>query len=243
MHVTEPTSAPAAPTASLWEDFIDIFTSPSSVFRRRATSGFGVPLLILTVLLGILIYGTRPLVQPAIEGDTERAFAKVHQAHPEIPAEQLQKQQAIGEKFGPVFIIIAIPIMAMLTGLVLTLVGKMFGSTLSPSQGIMVATYAFLTKILASVAGAIIALLSSPERLTGMTRLTAGVAQLFDPATASPIVLALVARLDVFTIWETILLAIGLQAIGKVSKSDSYIAAALVWIIGALPGVLQALRS
>jgi hypothetical protein len=141
-----------------------------------------------------------------------------------------------------VFIIVAIPIMALLTGLVLWLVGKTFDSTQTASQGMMVATYAFFPKILASIAGAVIGLLSSPDRLTGMARLTVGVGALFDPEKASPILMALVTRLDVFTIWETILLAIGLQITGKVSKTNSYIVAAIVWIIGALPALLGALR-
>ena len=240
--MTEPALIPAAPTASLWEDFIDIFTSPSAVFRRRENSGFGMPLLVLTLLFGILIYGTKPLVQPAIDAETSRAFAKVAKAHPEVTAEQMQSQRAMGEKLGPVFIIIAIPIMAMLTGLVLWLTGKLFDSTETASQGIMVATYAFFPKILASIVGALIGLLSTPERLNGMARLTVGVGALFDPETASPILMALVTRLDVFTIWETVLLAIGLQITGKVLKSNSYVVAAIVWLIGALPGLLGALR-
>lgn len=241
--MTEPASVPVAPTASLWEDFIDIFTSPSFVFRRREHSGFGMPLLVLTVLFGVLIFGTKPLVQPAIDAETTRAFAKVKKAHPEITAEQMSKQQAMGDKLGPVFITIAIPIMAMLTGLVLCLAGKMFSSTQTPSQGIMVATYAFFTKILGLVAAALIGLVSSPDHLNGMARLTVGVGALFDPETTSPVLMALVTRLDVFTIWETILLAIGLQITGKVSKSNSYIVAAIVWFIGALPGLLGALRN
>ena len=32
------------PNASRWEDFIDIFYAPSSVFARRATSGFLLPM-------------------------------------------------------------------------------------------------------------------------------------------------------------------------------------------------------
>lgn len=240
--MTEPATIPSAPTASLWEDFIDIFTSPSAVFRRRENSGFGMPLLVLTLLFGILIYGTKPLVQPAIDAETSRAFAKVAKAHPEVTADQMQSQRAMGEKLGPVFIIIAIPIMAMLTGVVLWLTGKLFDSTETASQGMMVATYAFFPKILASIVGALIGLLSTPERLNGMARLTVGVGALFNPETASPILMALVTRLDVFTIWETILLAIGLQITGKVSKSNSYIVAAIVWLIGALPGLLGALR-
>ena len=240
--MTEPTPTPEAPNASLWEDFIDIFTSPSEVFRRRENAGFGVPLLILTVIFAILVLGTKPLVQPAIDADMARGMAHAMKAHPEITAAQMQQQQAMGEKVGTYFIVIAIPIMAMLTGIVLWMVGKIFDSKQTASQGLMVATYAFLPKIFASIAGTLIAYLSSPERLNGLARLSSGPAALLNPDTTSPGVIALLARLDVFTIWETILLAIGLQITGKGSKSNAYVAVVIVWLIGALPGLLGALR-
>lgn len=240
--MTEPTLTPAVPNASLWEDFIDIFTSPAAVFRRRESSGFGVPLLVLTVIFAILILGTKPLVQPAVDAEIARGIAHAMKQHPEITAAQMQQQQAMGEKFGTYFVIIAIPIMAMLTGLVLWLVGKIFESKQTASQGLMVATYAFFPKILATLAGALIAYLSSPDRLNGMARLSVGLGALLDPDKSSPVLLALLARVDVFTIWETILLAIGLQVTGKVSKSNAWLAAAIVWFIGALPGLLGALR-
>jgi hypothetical protein len=241
--VTESANSPAVPQASLWEDFIDIFTSPSQVFRRRESSGFGLQLLVLTVLFAVIVLGTKSLVQPVIDAEMARQGAHLMKSHPEITAERLQQQQAIGEKVGPIFIIIAIPISAMLTGLVLWLVGKIFDSKQTARAAIMVATYAFFPKLLATVAGALIAYLSNPERLTGMARLSVGLGQFLDPDTTSPILMALLARVDVFTLWETALLAIGLQVTGKVSKTNSYIAAAIVWLIGALPGVLGALRS
>lgn len=240
--MTEPTLTSAEPNASLWEDFIDIFTSPAAVFRRRESSGFGVPLLVLTVIFAILILGTKPLVQPAVDAEIARGIAHAMKQHPEITAAQMQQQQAMGEKFGSYFVIIAIPIMAVLTGLALWLVGKIFESKQTASQGLMVATYAFFPKILATLAGALIAYVSSPERLNGMARLSVGLGALLDPDKSSPVLLALLARVDVFTIWETILLAIGLQVTGKVSKSNAWLAAAIVWFIGALPGVLGALR-
>jgi hypothetical protein len=46
----------------------------------------------------------------------------------------------------------------------------------------------------------------------------------------------------VFTIWVTVLLAIGLYVVGKLSKQQAAIAAAIVWVIGALPAVFGALR-
>ena len=240
--MTEPTLTPAEPNASLWEDFIDIFTSPAAVFRRRESSGFGVPLLVLTVIFAILILGTKPLVQPAVDAEMARGIAHAMKQHPEMTAAQMQQQQAMGEKFGTYFVIIAIPIMAVLTGLVLWLVGKIFESKQTASQGLMVATYAFFPKILAALAGALIAYLSSPDRLNGMARLSVGLGALLDPDKSSPVLIALLARVDVFTIWETILLAIGLQVTGKVSKSNAWLAAAIVWFIGALPGMLGALR-
>lgn len=240
--MTEPALTPAAPTASLWEDFIDIFSSPSAVFRRRENSGYGVQLLVLTVIFAILILGTKSLVSPVIDAEMARQGAHAMKAHPEITAAQLQQQQAMGEKFGAYFVIIVIPISAMLTGLVLWVVGKIFESKQTATQAIMVATYAFFPKILASLAGALIAYLSNPERLNGMSRLSVGLGALFDPDKTSPVLMAFVARLDVFTIWETVLLAIGLQITGKVSKSNSYLVAAIVWFIGALPGLLGALR-
>jgi hypothetical protein len=121
-------------------------------------------------------------------------------------------------------------------------VGKIFEAKQTAQTAIMVATYAFVPRILGVVAGAVIAYFSNPDRLNGAGRITLGLGALLDPDKSSPVLLALLTRVDVFTIWQTILLAIGLQVTGKVSKSNSYIAAALVWLIGALPTVLGALR-
>ena len=43
------------------------------------------------------------------------------------------------------------------------------------------------------------------------------------------------------TIWVTVLLAIGLSVTGKVSRGNAAIAGMLVWILGSLPGLIQAL--
>ena len=70
-----------------------------------------------------------------------------------------------------------------------------------------------------------------------------GVGRFIDPDTASPLLLALVGRMNLFTIWVTILLAIGLSVTGKIPRQRAAIAAAIVWILGALPMIFQALRS
>jgi hypothetical protein len=240
--VTVPANSTAAPRTSLWEDFIDIITSPSEVFRRREDSGFGMQLLIVTVLFAIILLGTKSLVQPVFDAEMARQSAQVLKAPHEVTAEQINKQMVMGAKLAPIFIIVAIPISILLTGLVLWAVGKIFESKQMVQAAIMVATYAFVPRILGTVVGAIMAYFSDPERLTGAARITVSLGQFLDPDKTSPVLMALLTRVDLFTLWQTALLAIGLQVTGKVSKSNSYIAAALVWLIGALPTVLGALR-
>jgi hypothetical protein len=240
--VSEPVNASVAPQASLWEDFIDIITSPSQVFKRRENSGFGMQLLVVTVLFAIVILGTKSLIQPVFDAEMARQTAQVLKAHPEITQDQIAKQMAMGEKLAPIFIIVSIPISILLTGLVLWMVGKLFESKQTAQTGILVATYAFVPRILATLVGAVIAYFSSPERLNGAAKLTVGLGALMDPDRTSPVLMALLTRVDLFVLWQTVLLAIGLQVTGRVSKSNSYIAAALVWLIGALPTVLGALR-
>ncbi len=239
--MTEPGSVSPVKTA-LWEDFIDIFVAPSSVFARRAQSGFGVPLLIVAVLFALIALGTKSLIQPALDAEFSRAAAKAMHANPQLTAEQMEKGRAMSEKFGSIFIVLVVPITAMLTGLVLWLVGKIFESKQTAGAAMMVATYAFVPKILAALCAATIGYFSDPARLNGMVKLTLGPGSLLDPDTASPVVIALLARVDVFTIWETVLLGIGLHITGKVPKTQGYLAAAIVWFVGALPGLLGALR-
>ncbi|MFL5469864.1 MAG: hypothetical protein ACJ8AE_08730, partial [Gemmatimonadaceae bacterium] len=59
---------------------------------------------------------------------------------------------------------------------------------------------------------------------------------------ASPIAIAVASRVDVFTIWVTVLLAIGIHVVGRIPKQQAAIVAAFVWIAGGLPAALSALR-
>jgi hypothetical protein len=65
---------------------------------------------------------------------------------------------------------------------------------------------------------------------------------LLDPATTSAGALQLAARVDVFTLWVTVLLAIGLVHAGNVPKSKGVLAGVLVFVIGSLPALFQFLK-
>lgn len=104
-------------------------------------------------------------------------------------------------------------------------------------------TFAYFPKVLAQLAAGVIGFVRDPPTLTGLANMTAGPAMFLNADHASPILLAFATQLDLFTLWVTALLGIGLHVTGKVPKAQAYAAAAVVWIIGALPGLFGALRA
>ncbi len=242
LYENEP--APPAPTASptaRWEDYMDIFYAPASVFARRATSGFGLPMLVVTVLLAALFFANRGVLQPVMDGEFARQSAAMMRKNPAITAEQLAKGRDIGEKFGAIFIVLGTPVAIFFTGIALWLVGKIFEARQTLAAALMVASYAFLPKVLASIAAGVQGMFMDSASMNGAYRVSLGVGRFFDPDVASAMLLAIVGRLDVFTIWITVLLAIGLSVTGGISRGKAALAAAIVWCLGALPGVLGAL--
>lgn len=107
----------------------------------------------------------------------------------------------------------------------------------------VVAAYAFVPRVIEAALNGVQALALDPERLDGRFRLSLGPGRFLDPDTASPLLLAVVGRLDLFTLWVSALVAIGVCVTGRVTFGRAAMAAALVWLVGALPLVLQALRT
>ena len=50
-------------------------------------------------------------------------------------------------------------------------------------------------------------------------------------------------RVDLFTLWVTVLLGIGMAVMGKLSRGQAILAATLMWLVGAAPAVWGALKA
>jgi hypothetical protein len=61
-----------------------------------------------------------------------------------------------------------------------------------------------------------------------------------DPDATNPVLFQFLGRLDLITIWVTVLLAIGLYVTGKVTKERAVVFGILIWIVGFLPALRQA---
>lgn len=230
-------------SAGVWEDFVDIFTNPSAVFARRQNGNFWLPMLVVTIAIGGLFFATKGVMQPIMDAEFQRGAAAAMRKNPQITEEQMATMRGFQEKFAPIFVLIFVPIAIFLTGLVLWLIGKLFDAVETFRTALVVTAYAFVPKIIEVVLSTIQALVLDQSSLTSHYALTLGVGRFLNPDTASPFALALLGRVDVFTIWVTILLAIGLSVTGKIPRSRAYMAGACVWLIGALPALLGALRS
>ncbi len=234
--------APAQEKASLFEDFIDIFFTPSKVYARRANSGFWAVTLIVTVLIGGIFLANTGAMEGIMNAEYQRATAKMMEQNPNMTAEQLEAGRGVAATIGKVVIFVIMPIIVLVVGLITWLVGKMFGAALSYTAAAMIVAYAYIPKVLEAILVAVQGLVIDTSTMRGRFDLSLGVGRFLDADTTAPGLLALVGRIDVFTIWVTILIGIGIAVVGKLPRSQAMIAAAVIWVVGALPAVWQLVR-
>jgi Yip1 domain len=233
---------PAPAKAGLWEDFVDIFYAPSSVFARRTDGKFGVAFFILVGVATVLVFLTRNAMQPIMDAEFTRRSADMMAKNPNLTADQLASGRGFMENFGPIFFAFGLALTILGTGLVVWVVGKLFDTKESVSAAMMIATYAEVPRIVQVLTNAAQGLFMAPEKLNSMNSVGFNLARFMDPDHASQVAIALASRVDLFTIWVTVLLAIGLHVVGRISKQQAGIAAGITWVVGALPAVFGALR-
>lgn len=242
-EIDTPAPTASAKPASLWEDFIDIFVSPSEVFERRRASGFFVPLLVFAVLTTVIAIIGRSGMEPIIDAEFARGMAAAARKNPQITQAQIEGPRALMQKLAPVMIGLSALIMPLLVGVLLWLAGKIVDAKEDIGAACMIAVYAFFPRLLDSLLRVAQSFLLDPSTLNGQFRVALSPARFLDPDTASPVLVALLGRIDLFTIWVTVLLAIGLAVVARIPRSRAAIAAVVVWIVASLPAVFGALRA
>lgn len=240
-QVAAPVPAPAERT-SRWEDFIDIFYAPAEVFRRRATQSFAIPMLIVAVAMAVLAITNAGVLQPVMDAEFARQTQAVMRANPNVTAEMLARGKSFGEAIQRYGTIVVALIGLLLLGSMTWLVGKLVESRETWHTAMVVACYAWVPRVVEQLVYGVEGLLMSPDQLTSHYALQLGPARFLPVDRTSPVLMALLGRLDLFTLWVTVLLAIGVYATGKVSKNRAAVAGVLFWTVSAVFTLLQALR-
>ncbi len=229
---------------SLFEDLLDVLYQPAAVFeRRRDTAAFGLALLVVTLLIVGLSFAFKGVMEPIFDVEFKRGMVQAMKQNPQLTPEMMEQ----GKGFAKKFMVVGIGLYALLTplllGLVAWFVGKLFGAKADPAQAMMVATYAMVPRVLESVIGAVQILALPESSITSRYSISFGVARFLDVDTLSPMVLALVGRLDLFTLWVTAIIAIGVAVLGRLPMARALVVGLLVWCVGALPAIWGALRA
>lgn len=245
--MTDVTPPPAPPTTPVWEDILDIFISPSTVFeRRKEDPTFFLPWIIFVAVIAALVIGGWGILEPVMHADQMRAVERAIASHPDLPpniVEAMRSGNTPGAGIAKFIVPIAAAVVVLLVGLVTWLGGRVVGATTTLAQGMMVAAYAYFPKILDGIASLVLAIALPDSMLNTAGHLKLGPSMFLDPDRTPLVLTAVVTRLDLFTLWTTVLLALGLKVTGKLTTQKAVIAGIVIWCIGALLPVLGALRA
>ena len=234
---TSPEISPAQSKASLWEDLIDIFYAPSQVYDRRRDGRFGLALVAVILLSALFVGLFWGAIQPMFEATVDMTLRQAAAKGQPMPEEAAKAARSFGGTMGGIMAVIGAPIGILLTACMVWIFGKLLDAATTFSQAMAIVTLAQIPRTLSWLAVGAQGLLGNPDKpifsyLIAPTRF-------MDPETTSHTVLGLLSRFDVFIIWATILIAIGVSVIARVPRAKGAMVAAAVWLIAGSMALLQ----
>ena len=238
----EPVVAPAAKPASRWEDFMDIFYAPSTVYARRQNQSPWPTIIIVTVLLTLVTVLTFGRMEPAVEAELRQAAAKQIAKNPQMSADMADKSVSfglIGKKWGIVFF----PLGALIAAIFVWIVAKLVGAKETFQGALVVVTYSSIIAIVQAIVVGAQALVMDVSNLTTPDQLSLSAARFLDKATASPALYTVLKQLDVFGIWALVVMAIGVKVTGKTSRNGAIAFGLIWWVLGTLITMAFAIRA
>lgn len=230
--------------AALWEDFVDVFTGPSAVFARRRDGQYGTGVALYATIASLAFVASRPFWQPYFDRQFELQMA-AQRASGKLTPEQLEQGRAMAERVGGIGIwvagLVGPAVIVLLLGAVVLLVGRAFKARLTYGQALVVATLAYVPRVLATLAGAGVLAVQDASTF-GVGVLPTSPAVLLGP-TPNGIAAALLGRFDPFVLWSTVLIGIGVAVIARVSRRTGYTVAGAVWALATAGALLSAARA
>lgn len=238
--MTDAAAPPAPSKANIFEDFVDIFFQPSVVFERRRDGQFGMALLVLAVVTGILAFVLHNGLAPIMDAVIAKQQAAMLAKNPSLTAEQLSGMTGFMETTSKYGAIVLVPIAAFFGAVLIWLIGKFLDAKMAFAAAMMISVYSGVPRVVQTVVTALQGLLLSPESITSPNSVSIGPAR-FLPDSADPILTTVLAGLDAFTIWSVVLSAIGIAVVARVPMKRAAIVAGLVWLVSLLPALYGAI--
>jgi len=224
----------AAPEKSArWEDFVDVYLSPAELFARRRDESWTVPFLLFCAVSIVLYYAFLPI------GGLVWEAAMVENAPPNADADQIRQSAQFMKYLGGVFVPIGYGFMIAVMALGLKLASAVLEPGARWRQAFTIATYAAYVGLIQQVLTTVSVYVKSRSGPVSMADTSFGLMRFMPDA--DPVVKAMIGRLDLFALWSLALCAIGLVVIVGMPRGKAIAAAAIAWLLVALPGVVGGL--
>lgn len=238
--MTEPAAAAPMPTdnASMAEDFIDIFVTPSKVFARRAKASPMVPFIVVCVLTIVVFFATKNVLASVWDAQMQKQMAIQMKANPQLTQDMLDKSKPITNMIINIGGVVGPPVLLLVIALITWVIGRfIMGGNFTYGTAVLITAFSWLPRVVEGMLCIVQGLLMDVSRMTSMFQVQEGLARFFDPDSMSLGLYSTLAQIDLFTIWSTVLVIIGLMHAGKLDKSKATITGVLMFLIGAVPSL------
>ncbi len=228
--------------SGLMDDVLEIFWSPASVFERvRERTGWKYVWfwVIVTAVIGV---ATGNLIRPYLEAQSLQAMAAAAASGKVVPPESMAVARSVAFYSYMFAVPFSVLLGSLVGGLFVVLASKTFGSALRFRQAFTVMALSMGPRALALLAVAAQAAFMDDSKARSMADLSVGPGRLTDPATTSPLLQTFLSANDLFTLWQYVIIAIGVSVMVRVSRAQGALVSLMTWVLGAaltlIPGLL-----
>ena len=235
---TQPLTARQPPSKGYFERLAGIFVSPGETFDDIARKPDIVFPLVLLMLSTISItetmlakIGIVRIVRTQIEQSSRAANLS-----PEQLQQQVEQAARIGGAIAHVSFIFVIIGILIIAGIGLLIANAIFGASVKFKTAMSITCYAGLVGLLGAVMAIALILFGDPEHFNSQNPIPANLGFFMNPLENSKPIIALASSLDIFTIWNMILLSLGFSRAtgGKTKTTPIFFTFFGLWVVWVL---------
>jgi hypothetical protein len=178
------------------------------------------------------------VLAPIFDAQIQKSMAAQMKANPQITQEMMDKSRPITNVIINVGGVVGPPLLLLILALLTWVIGRFFMSSgLTFGTSLLITAYACIPRVLSSLLGLVQGLVMDVSKMTSPYQLTLSPARFFDPTTMSDGLYQALGSIDLFSIWGTVLIVIGLIHAGKLEKSKAITTGVIMFVVGCIPAL------
>lgn len=223
---------PAAPRKKLFERIAGVLFAPAETFEDIARKPDILAPLLLLIVIG---YATTALVLPRTDFDAvmQMQAEQVQKQNPNMTEADIERMSRFGKAFGTVMAWVSPLMMAVwyvIVAAVLLLAVRLFGGEGTFKQAFSGTLYAWIPLTLFGTIMTVVVLARGSFDPTQAATLVKSNAAFLVDMKEQPVLFALLAAIDVFTIWTVVLLVFAFAAISRLKRGTTAALVISLWL-------------